>query len=57
MKILRDSNGSFQAMNRMQNTVNGNRAMAPCAHICQPYSVPGGGTPCGSICVMYCVGK
>ncbi len=32
-------------------------AMAPCQTICQPYSVPGGGTPCGSKCMMYCVGK
>ena len=29
---------------------------APCQTICQPYTPPNP-TPCGSICVLYCVGK
>lgn len=30
---------------------------ASCSTICFPYEVPGGGTPCGTKCMMYCVGR
>lgn len=55
MTVLRNSKGNFTYMQNAQRT--GTAAMAPCSTICQPYSVPGGGTPCGSKCIMYCAGK
>ncbi len=42
-KIQADTNRYFQLLK--------------CAHICVGYEVPGGGTPCGTICVQYYVDK
>jgi len=55
MTVLRSSKGSFSAMQKMQSA--GAASKAPCSTICQPYSVPDGRTPCGTKCMMYCVGK
>ena len=57
MTVLRSNKGTFQAMQKAQSSANRGAAMASCSTICQPYSVPGGGTPCGTKCIMYCVGK
>ena len=55
MTIIRNSKGNFSAMQKTQKAkteVNGS-----CGTICQPYSVPGGCTPRGTKCIMYCAGK
>ena len=55
MTVLR---GSFNKFNDIQNMQSKSAKYAvACSTICESYSVPGGGTPCGTICVQYCVGK
>ncbi len=47
----------FQLIARIQAEANKEAPVANCSTICQPYSVPGGCTPCGTKCMMYCAGK
>lgn len=52
MTILRKSKGTFVAVQKKQTAKS--VIMGPCGSICQPYEVPGGGTPCGTKCIQYC---
>lgn len=51
MMVLRGAAGNFCAMQKYLMT-----GFAVCSQICQGYVTPEP-TPCGHICVMYCVGK
>ena len=48
---------SFVSMFAMQNGKIKNMTVVSCSTICQSYEVPGGCTPCGTKCIMYCAGK
>lgn len=55
MTIIRNSRENVSFFDRIHGDTS-TYNMAPCSHICQPYSAPEP-TPCGHICVMYCKGK
>lgn len=48
---------SFVSMVTLQNGRVQDLKIVSCSTICQGYEVPGGCTPCGTKCMMYCAGK
>ena len=57
MTVLRyGNNGNFKAAQLAQSRPLKTAGMGPCQTICQPYSAPTP-TPCGTKCIMYCVGQ
>lgn len=48
---------SFVSMVTFQNGRVQDLKIVSCSTICQSYEVPGGCTPCGTKCMMYCAGK
>lgn len=55
MKLLRTGSSDIVTKQKLQGKME-KQGAAPCSTICQPYTPPSP-TPCGSICVLYCVGK
>ena len=48
---------SYTMIFRIQSDANKDSQILNCDTICTGYEVPGGCTPCGTKCMMYCAGK